>query len=76
VLDGPTPTNTPIVVEGEEERQTTSVAAEFLRYHQKFGHISPKKIQVSSTLDAQYMCYQATFNRQEAFTTSGEKDLK
>ena len=43
-LDGPTPSQTPIVVEDEEERQNTTAAAEFLRYHQKFGHISPKKI--------------------------------
>jgi hypothetical protein len=34
-----------IIVEGEEDRQPKNVAAEFLRYHQKFNHVSPKKIQ-------------------------------
>jgi hypothetical protein len=34
-----------IVVKGEEDRQPTNVAAEFLRYHQKFNHVFPKKIQ-------------------------------
>ena len=43
-LDGPA-TMQQIVVEGEEDRQPTNVAAEFLRYHQKFNHVSPKKIQ-------------------------------
>jgi len=43
-LDGPT-TMRQIVVEGEEDRQPTNVAADFLRYHQKFNHVSPKKIQ-------------------------------
>jgi hypothetical protein len=48
-LDGPsTYTNRmlPIVIEDEEERQPTNVSAEFLRYHQKFNHISPKRIQL------------------------------
>ena len=45
-LDGPTTSPTPVVIEDEEERQSSSTAAEFLKYHQKFGHISPKKIQV------------------------------
>jgi hypothetical protein len=45
-LDGPTPTKTPIIIQSEEERQPTNVAAEFLRYHQNFGHISPEKIQI------------------------------
>jgi len=46
-LDGPT-TMRQIVVKGEEDRQATDVAAEFLYYHQKFAlnHVSPKKIQV------------------------------
>jgi hypothetical protein len=48
-LDGstpPTPKQPAIVIEDEEDRQATTAAADFLRYHQKFGHISPKKIQV------------------------------
>jgi len=43
-LDGPT-TMRQIVVEGEEDRQPTNAAAEFLCYHQKFNHVSLKKIQ-------------------------------
>ena len=35
-----------MVIEDEEERQHTTAASEFLSFHQKFGHILPKKIQV------------------------------
>jgi Reverse transcriptase (RNA-dependent DNA polymerase) len=48
-LDGPpTYTNTklPVIIEDEEERQVDSASAEFLRYHQKFNHVSPKRIQL------------------------------
>jgi hypothetical protein len=48
-LDGPnTYTNRPlpVIVEDEEERQLDSASAEFLRYHQKFNHVSPKRIQM------------------------------
>ena len=46
-LDGPTfGRPAPVVVEDEEDRQTTNVTAEFLRYHQKFNHCSPKRMQL------------------------------
>jgi hypothetical protein len=48
-LDGPsayTNQRLPVVIEDEEDRQPTNVSAEFLRYHQKFNHISPKRIQM------------------------------
>jgi hypothetical protein len=48
-LDGPsTYTNRkpPVIVEDEEERQKDNVSAEFLRFHQKFNHVSPKRIQM------------------------------
>jgi hypothetical protein len=48
-LDGPsTYTNRklPVIIEDEEERQLDSTSAEFLRYHQKFNHVSPKRIQM------------------------------
>ena len=47
-LDGP-PTNsphTPAVIEDEEDRQTNNVTAEFLKYHQKFNHCSPRRMQL------------------------------
>ena len=34
------------IQDDEEDRQPSNVAAEFLKYHIKFGHCSPKKIQV------------------------------
>lgn len=34
------------VVEDEEERQTTNQSAEFLKWHHRLGHISPKKIRM------------------------------
>ena len=38
---------TPVVVQDEEEdRQPTSVAVEFLKFHLKFNHFSSRKIQV------------------------------
>jgi hypothetical protein len=48
-LNGPTEyTNrqVPAIIEDEEERQPTNVSAEFLRYHHKFNHVSPKRIQM------------------------------
>jgi Reverse transcriptase (RNA-dependent DNA polymerase) len=48
-LDGPstyTNTKAPVIIEDEEERQINSASAEFLRYHQKFNHVSPKRIQM------------------------------
>jgi hypothetical protein len=47
-LDGPTSGEQrmqQIIVEDKEDKQPTNVAAEFLSYHQKFNHVSPKKIQ-------------------------------
>jgi hypothetical protein len=32
-LEGATPNQTPIVIEDEEDRQATTAAADFLRYH-------------------------------------------
>ena len=34
------------VIEDEEDRQTINHAAEFLRWHHRLGHISPKKIRL------------------------------
>ena len=46
-LDGPTQsTRAPVVVENEEEVQLSNVSAEFLRYHHKFNHCSPRKMQM------------------------------
>jgi hypothetical protein len=45
-LDGKTDESLPRVVEDEEERQTETTAAELLRYHHKFGHVSFSKLQV------------------------------
>ncbi len=35
----------PIIIEDEEDRQPTNTAAELLRYHHKFGHVSFTKLQ-------------------------------
>ena len=44
-LDGQSPENQPsIVQDDEEDRQPSSTAAEFLKYHIKYGHCSPKRI--------------------------------
>ena len=41
------PGTAPVVVQyDEEDRQPTKVAAEFLKFHLKFNHCSPWKIQV------------------------------
>jgi hypothetical protein len=46
-LDGPVGRGaTPIIREDEEDYQPTSATAEFLRYHQKFNHCSPKRMQL------------------------------
>ena len=47
-LDGPPQTHSslPIVIEDEEDKQLTNVSAEFLRYHHKFNHCSPKRMQL------------------------------
>ncbi len=46
-LDGPTPnSNIPHVIEDEEDRQVNNVTAEFLKYHHKFNHCSPKCMQL------------------------------
>ena len=39
------PTQTPAVIEDDEDTQPTNVAAEFLKYHIRFNHCSPIKIQ-------------------------------
>ena len=41
------PGTAPVVIQDDEEdRQPTNVAAEFLKFHLKFNHCSPRKIQV------------------------------
>jgi hypothetical protein len=47
-LDGPAYNNSslPHIIEDEEERATTNVSAEFLRFHQKFNHCSPRRMQL------------------------------
>ena len=47
-LDGPnTPaSNAPHVIEDEEDRQVDNISAEFLKYHQKFNHCSPRRMQL------------------------------
>ena len=47
-MDTPNLTGTsPVVIQDyEEDRQPTNVAAEFLKFHLKFNHCSPRKIQV------------------------------
>jgi hypothetical protein len=45
-LDGPKHSNAPVLIEDEEDRQATNVSAEFLLYHQKFNHCSPKRLQL------------------------------
>jgi hypothetical protein len=47
-LDGPPSTQgtDPVIVEDEEDRQTTTDAALFLHCHQGFGHASPAKLQL------------------------------
>jgi hypothetical protein len=37
--------STPVIIEDEEDLQRTNTSAEFLRYHHKFNHASPKRIQ-------------------------------
>jgi hypothetical protein len=36
----------PAIIEDEEDRIPQDVSAEFLRWHQRLGHISPKKIKI------------------------------
>jgi transposase InsO family protein len=47
-LDGPPSTQgtDPVIVEDEEDRQTTTDAVLFFHYHQRFGHASPAKLQL------------------------------
>jgi hypothetical protein len=41
----------PVVIQDDDEdKQPTSTAAEFLKYHIKFGHCSPRKIKVMAIL--------------------------
>ena len=49
-LDDRGGTNAPAIVEDEEDRQPTNLAAELLRYHQKFGHLSFKNLQIMARL--------------------------
>ncbi len=49
-LDGPTGKNRPIIVEDEEDIQPTNLAAEMLRYHHKFGHVSFARLQEMAKL--------------------------
>ena len=47
-LDGPARTSpdTPVIIEDKEDRQTNNIMAEFLKYHHKFNHCSPKRMQL------------------------------
>ena len=47
-LDGPNTQgpNTPHIIEDEEDRQVDNVTAEFLKYHHKFNHCSPRRMQL------------------------------
>ena len=47
-LDGPiSPShNTHHIIEDEEDRQVDNLAAEFLKYHHKFNHCSPRRMQL------------------------------
>ena len=46
-LDGPYPKATlPHIIEDEEDRQVDNVTAEFLKFHHKFNHCSPKRMQL------------------------------
>ena len=47
-LDGPTTPshNTPHIIEDEEDRQVNNISAEFLKYHHKFNHCSPRRMQL------------------------------
>jgi hypothetical protein len=49
-LDDRGGTNAPAIVEDEEDRQPTNLAAELLRHHQKFGHVSFKNLQMMARL--------------------------
>jgi hypothetical protein len=49
-LDGPRGREAPAIVEDEEDHQPTNLAAEMLRYHQKFGHTPFKKLQEMAKL--------------------------
>ena len=43
-INGPQELPPPVTIEEEEEKQPTSAAAELLRYHQRFGHVSFAKL--------------------------------
>jgi Reverse transcriptase (RNA-dependent DNA polymerase) len=45
-LNGPISGPAPVLTEDEEDQQTTTVSAEFLKYHQKFNHCSPRRLQM------------------------------
>ena len=47
-LDGPSSPSqdTPHIIEDEEDRQVDNVTAEFLKYHHKFNHCSPRRMQL------------------------------
>ena len=47
-LDGPTTTgkSAPNIIEDEEDKMPQDVSAEFLRWHHKLGHISPRRMQL------------------------------
>jgi hypothetical protein len=49
-LDDRGGTNAPAIVEDEEDRQPTNLAAELLRCHQKFGHVSFKNLWIMARL--------------------------
>ena len=52
-LDGPTPDGNvqpPTLIEDEEDTRYTDISAEFLRWHHRLGHISPKKIRLMARM--------------------------
>jgi hypothetical protein len=49
-LDNKGGTNALATVEDKEDRQPTNLAAKLLRYHQKFGHVSFKNLQMMARL--------------------------
>ena len=50
-LDGPNDSpELPTIIEDEEDRLPQDASAEFLRWHHKLGHMSPKKIRIMAYL--------------------------
>jgi GAG-pre-integrase domain len=45
-LNGPKDSASPTVIEDEEDRSPQDTSADFLHWHHRLGHISPKKIRL------------------------------